>query len=754
MILADRTGVLGALQEYGARRVGQDYSVEPVAVRRGVFHPKISLLFSGNEAHCLIGSGNLTFGGWGFNLELVEHLHSSFAGSAMWQVAEFFELLGVTDRVRTGAAPRCEEVGGRLKAASQNPGRSDIRFLHNLEHSISDQIIELADEFGGAERLTVAAPFWDSGSAIGRLGSKLGLDKVRVHSPPEGAVRGSLGRAWPAPEEIDLEIEAVCVDTLSDGRLLHAKAFEIQCARGAILVSGSPNATNAAIGTPANVEAAIARVAPHKGAFWSVSAAEAPSMANVDSEVETNKLQESGVLRADFEGEMIRGQILTPWHSPTATFDLETREGKREIGEADVGPDGDFTIPAGHFAASAWLPGRRILHARRSEDGVASGFVQIVAFSHIVDRAGVCARHMFAAMAGMESPDDIKAIIAWFSENPDRLAAASTQTRSLSPKAEQAPLSPQMVSVDGLGSVTDPDLGYGGTSEPEHGIAGPHEMRFLSQLLSALRKRTTTIEPTGAEGEDDERQEGVSDQEAHQRNSEREHRAIFDGFEYLMDTLLARKEAESTLIALDIGGYLCASLAPDPERAATWLRRIIGSGTLKEVNVDRRDEIVAAVLLHGGDPVFKPSAQSIRRLLHALGYRSVTLGEEPDAIARWRAVMPGAEDSSYVFGAAAATRTYAEQAEDCRDAIKDRRAIHDWNEIAMNDLSMRETIKEACATSNKRNQVIIIDTFRQTCPCGKNIQLPIAEVDRLRAEHVARSANCCGRVIVWAQCDE
>lgn len=42
LILADVDGVRAALGEYGARRIGRDYEVEPVAVDRGgVSHPKL-----------------------------------------------------------------------------------------------------------------------------------------------------------------------------------------------------------------------------------------------------------------------------------------------------------------------------------------------------------------------------------------------------------------------------------------------------------------------------------------------------------------------------------------------------------------------------------------------------------------------------------------------------------------------------------------------------------------------------------------
>jgi hypothetical protein len=73
LILADVEGVRASLSEQGAQRVGKDYEVEPVSVTGGVFHPKISALADAEECHLLVGSGNLTFNGWGGNCEILEH---------------------------------------------------------------------------------------------------------------------------------------------------------------------------------------------------------------------------------------------------------------------------------------------------------------------------------------------------------------------------------------------------------------------------------------------------------------------------------------------------------------------------------------------------------------------------------------------------------------------------------------------------------------------------------------------------------
>ena len=67
-------------------------------------------------------AGNLTYRGWGGNYEVVEHLHSGFAADAMQDVAEFFELLSATERVRHGLV-RIVRPGCWLPLRSGTKGR-------------------------------------------------------------------------------------------------------------------------------------------------------------------------------------------------------------------------------------------------------------------------------------------------------------------------------------------------------------------------------------------------------------------------------------------------------------------------------------------------------------------------------------------------------------------------------------------------------------------------------------------------------
>jgi len=95
-----------------------DYELEPVASTTGVFHPKLTLLFGEGDAHMLVSSGNLTFGGWGMNLETVDHLHPSFAAETFDDAADLFDSLAIADTIRTGVADQFETIAAQLRLSA------------------------------------------------------------------------------------------------------------------------------------------------------------------------------------------------------------------------------------------------------------------------------------------------------------------------------------------------------------------------------------------------------------------------------------------------------------------------------------------------------------------------------------------------------------------------------------------------------------------------------------------------------------
>lgn len=262
LVLADVEGVATALSERGVRRAGRDYEVEPVAVSGGVFHPKIAVLEGEEGPHILVGSGNLTFGGWGTNLEVVEHLHPSFAPSAVLDVASFFEEVASHPRIVHDAAAKLGTLVDRLRlAARPAASRADIRVIHGLSRPIANQIAEFAEDLGGALRLVVVSPYFDvDGSGIHRLLRTLGLQEALVHVHHALAGPGAGTNGW--PWNIAGGVSPIAAHPFQEKatRRLHAKAFEVNCAKGRVIVSGSVNATDAALGPGRNVEACVLRV--------------------------------------------------------------------------------------------------------------------------------------------------------------------------------------------------------------------------------------------------------------------------------------------------------------------------------------------------------------------------------------------------------------------------------------------------------------------------------------------------------------
>lgn len=346
LILADVEGVRAGLSEQGARRAGRDYEVEPIAVAKGVFHPKLSVLTADNECHLLVGSGNLTFNGWGGNLEVVEHLHPSFAADAIEDAADFFERLALSDQIRHGVFERCGAIVDELRSSTRGRQRNgDIRLFHSLGGAISEKIVEAADDLGGATQLIAAAPFRDGGLAVDGLCTALGLDRVYVHAHAGGAVEGTIGANWPA--NAATAVHAVEVEALAEKkpRKLHAKAYEIMCRKGRLLVSGSANATRAALSGGHNVEACVARIQRERIIGWTHVPASPPELKG-SLEQEHDETGEIGILRAVLEGEHIAGEVLTPLMRGRVSAFQITTEGSRKLSEVELVDHGKFRVDA------------------------------------------------------------------------------------------------------------------------------------------------------------------------------------------------------------------------------------------------------------------------------------------------------------------------------------------------------------------------------------------------------------------------
>lgn len=152
----------------GPRYAGVRYSVEPVYVKSGVFHPKFILTLSGDRAHLLLGSGNLGEAGYMRNAELFSKLEAvkmegrplDEAGLVVVEICSFLrrvanEEMVLGDGAKLLSSAVAEWADAEAEAISAVPRSTWL--LHSLTQPILDQVAEkIGDQL--VESITILSP--------------------------------------------------------------------------------------------------------------------------------------------------------------------------------------------------------------------------------------------------------------------------------------------------------------------------------------------------------------------------------------------------------------------------------------------------------------------------------------------------------------------------------------------------------------------------------------------------------------------
>lgn len=747
LILADVEGVRGALGEQGARRVGKDYDLEPVAVRFAAFHPKISVLSADGDCHLLVGSGNLTFGGWGGNLEIIEHLHPSFAADAFDDAANFFELLAVGDRVRHGAANRFSTIVDDLRASIRGQARKgEIRLFHSLDGSISQKLAQVVEDLGGAVRLVTAAPFWDDGSAIDALCATLGLPEVFVHAHEGGSVEGTAGSNWPAHSVTTVQPVRLEVMNELKPRRLHAKVFEVLCKRGRILLSGSANATTAALGSNRNVEACVARIQREATVGWTYSASEAPELRlGPDEEAEDNP-EAAGVLRAVLEEDRVVGQVLTPpMNGAISVFQLTTERAEK-LGETTLGSDATFSVHAPGLEVQSWKGGRLVLQVLSADGRRSEGFVSVAAFAEITRRAGAIAPRLMAVLAGTETPPDVAAIMSWFHEDPRRLLRANAMTIGGGANEQKKDgLGTRMIPVAELNSSYAVHSTNSGEAEASGAASW---QRFMEHVFSAFRETRGPFGRTnaGRKGDDDDDNDDFNGTDFEPADP-----AVprsLEVFGKLLELLLSPENApRHALMAFDLTQYVCERLQPDLGIAKAWLGRLLDVIASVDPPADRQEDIAAAIIVLLACDCEPNSARIARARLLRLGYPISGEAPSPERAQGFHSVLIQTITFADAWKQVLTARTFAEQIRAYLLALQACQPSMEYPDLPKEALEEWPVLKDAFTSQEARKKILVLNEWSNACPkCHRT--LPGIELSKLRTIHVATAKNCCDCVLL------
>ncbi len=416
-ILADVSGVAASLGEAGAREVGRNYAVDAVAVPDGCFHPKFVLLDGDQGPRLLVGSGNLTFGGWGRNLELCEMLGPATHPAALIDMADFLEALATSPRLDFPGSDVAASWSATLRAAISAGGPDDVRIIHSIDLAIADQLIRMAEAAGGARGLLIASPYYGSAGAVRALADALGVERVSVHVSTQLALAG---RHYDF--DADPRADPVVVDDLDEEprqRPMHAKLIEITCRDAVLSVSGSVNASGPALLRAANVELAVVRrksvptaTRVHEGALPPIP------VSDIDADVVANS---SEVLLATLVGRRLSGTVMAPGADGIWTARLDATGEFRDLGEIEVGADRRFSIEIGSGEEIGFGTRRAVLALFRGERRV-SGFVTFPDLLELNRRWGASAGSMIRVVGGSEEDEDIAGALDYFVRHPDETA--------------------------------------------------------------------------------------------------------------------------------------------------------------------------------------------------------------------------------------------------------------------------------------------------------------------------------------------
>lgn len=260
-VLADAEGVAMSLREGLARGPGLRYALEAIRLPKGTFHPKVALLWGHGRVLLAVGSGNLTLPGMQRSLECWDILVSG-SGDVPDQAAFSREVAVGVDGFLAALREKLDaeawsvrvigEARGALREAMPDlPSRDDCWWLDSCTTAIGEQVAAIMGV--APRRLEFLAPFHDpAGVAVMDLARRTGVNALTVLYADDTTFPLSRARrAWPGAIDARQLVE--------EARPLHAKVYRWRAPNEAWILSGSANATGAALWSTDNVEACILR---------------------------------------------------------------------------------------------------------------------------------------------------------------------------------------------------------------------------------------------------------------------------------------------------------------------------------------------------------------------------------------------------------------------------------------------------------------------------------------------------------------
>ena len=489
-IFADTVGYRDSLVEQRSLGVGRDYSVVPVRVKGGIFHPKLVYLEADEPENdvLLVGSGNVTYPGGGGNIEVLEVLRVSTNANAFSFCADFFLQLGIHERIQLPSSAALERTITRMQAAARvGQDTEGAQFVHSLRMSGMEQFAAAAERVGAAwYELLVLSPYHHPQAApVIALAERLGVTALLAGVPTRGAEASAFPFAE-ARRRLPLVSPVAPVPGSKPERNLHAKWFELRGDKATVVLTGSFNATNASFASVDNVECGVLRTLLTPTTCWR----EAPEPVFRKSEFpQRTDAQAPCVFAVIADGRILQGTLLGVGSTQLWRLTLESADEILLSTDVIVDSQGQFCV---ELSASFDATRTGTLQVTLIHEHVrASGWVQISQLLRLDARHRRLLDIIRRTGDGTQSADDMQELLDIVAQQTSAVMNTTLLPKSSSP-SERTPSAGQVLSTALFtscvpdGSEQGVDRQYSLLSALNSGASG---LDLLEHLFSGLRSR-------------------------------------------------------------------------------------------------------------------------------------------------------------------------------------------------------------------------------------------------------------------------
>jgi hypothetical protein len=489
-IFVDPLGYRNSLIERQLIGAGVSYQLIPTTARGGAFHCKVCYLEAQRPADpdaVVIGSGNLTYGGYGGNLELLEVFWSDEHPSVFADLATGFEAGLTSDSVHVPAKGSLNRLIERSRAVAQGMAVTpNTRLLSSAVQPIGQSIVDAAAAFGPCNTLTLLSPYFEGLPAVERLWRALGQPLIQVAIPSS---EKQLTR-FPFAEALTraLPVRAVSSELLR-ARPFHGKLVELDCAEGALTISGSANVTWPALWAATNFELSVLRVTPEPQRLFDWYEVDQPARVDL-APLEHVGNQTVCVFAELSDDNILKGQVLSGFDPAGVwAWSIYNRSGSIGDGSIELDADGHFEIRDAQLRLDA---GACQIRLTRLGYATAEGWINQIGLLQSRQRFGPTLDAILLTVAGENTDQDLSAVIEWLCRTD--LAGRPTGHRKGSHTRDGRTARP--IPIAALDPKALPD------NVPH--APGQGETTLLQKLLDGLRRRFRSAQLEPPDEPDDE----------------------------------------------------------------------------------------------------------------------------------------------------------------------------------------------------------------------------------------------------------